>query len=288
MEVIEHVDPPRLPALEAAVFGHARPGDGRRDHAERRVQRALRGPRAGHAAPPRPPLRVGPRASSRPGPTAVAARYGYTVTLARRRRRGPGRRRAHPDGGVHAEVSARSIDLPELVPRRAGRRLRLGQVHLRPRGTSRRTAGALLRLLPRRWSPTTRTTSPRRPTPSTRCTTSPASGCAAGRLTVVDATNVQPHARAGAGRAGPGARRAAGRDRARRAARRCAWERTAGRARPRLRPRRSSPGSTATCAARCGSSAGRASARCTCCADVAEIDAARSSRTRSCSTTSAT
>jgi 3' terminal RNA ribose 2'-O-methyltransferase Hen1 len=26
MEVIEHVDPPRLPALEAAVFGHARPG----------------------------------------------------------------------------------------------------------------------------------------------------------------------------------------------------------------------------------------------------------------------
>jgi 3' terminal RNA ribose 2'-O-methyltransferase Hen1 len=26
MEVIEHVDPPRLPALESAVFGHARPG----------------------------------------------------------------------------------------------------------------------------------------------------------------------------------------------------------------------------------------------------------------------
>jgi 3' terminal RNA ribose 2'-O-methyltransferase Hen1 len=26
MEVIEHLDPPRLPALEAAVFGHARPG----------------------------------------------------------------------------------------------------------------------------------------------------------------------------------------------------------------------------------------------------------------------
>jgi 3' terminal RNA ribose 2'-O-methyltransferase Hen1 len=26
MEVIEHVDPPRLPALEASVFGHARPG----------------------------------------------------------------------------------------------------------------------------------------------------------------------------------------------------------------------------------------------------------------------
>ncbi|MFD0972482.1 3' terminal RNA ribose 2'-O-methyltransferase Hen1 [Plantactinospora endophytica] len=26
MEVVEHLDPPRLPALEAAVFGHARPG----------------------------------------------------------------------------------------------------------------------------------------------------------------------------------------------------------------------------------------------------------------------
>ena len=36
-----------------------------------------------------------------------------------------------------------------------------------------------------------------RPTRSTCCTTWPASGCAAGRLTVVDATNVQSHARAG-------------------------------------------------------------------------------------------
>jgi hypothetical protein len=26
MEVVEHVDPPRLPALAEAVFGHARPG----------------------------------------------------------------------------------------------------------------------------------------------------------------------------------------------------------------------------------------------------------------------
>jgi 2-polyprenyl-3-methyl-5-hydroxy-6-metoxy-1,4-benzoquinol methylase len=26
MEVIEHLDPPRLPALAASVFGHARPG----------------------------------------------------------------------------------------------------------------------------------------------------------------------------------------------------------------------------------------------------------------------
>ena len=40
---------------------------------------------------------------------------------------------------------------------------------------------------------------------------------AAGRLTVVDATNVQPERAQAAGRAGPRARRAAGRDRARRA-----------------------------------------------------------------------
>ena len=94
-----------------------------------------------------------------------------------------------------------------------------------------------------------------------------------GRLTVVDATNVQPHARAAAGRAGPGARRAARRDRA-------------GRARGgvlgahrRPRPTATSAGrvvrgSTATCAASLGQLAGRASARCTCCAASSEIDAA--------------
>ena len=42
-----------------------------------------------------------------------------------------------------------------------------------------------------------------RATPSTCCTSSPASGCGAGRLTVVDATNVQPEAAQAAGRARP-------------------------------------------------------------------------------------
>ena len=42
MEVIEHVDPPRLEALERAVFGFAAPRRGDRDDAEQRVQRALR------------------------------------------------------------------------------------------------------------------------------------------------------------------------------------------------------------------------------------------------------
>ena len=61
VEVIEHLDPPRLDAFERVLFVHARPRDGRRDHAERRVQRAVRDAAGGHAAPPRPPLRVDAR-----------------------------------------------------------------------------------------------------------------------------------------------------------------------------------------------------------------------------------
>ena len=85
MEVIEHVDPPRLPALEYAVFGAARPRRGRRDHAERRVQRPLRVPAAGHA-PPRPPLRVDPGGVRGLGATASPRRYGYARRASRRRR----------------------------------------------------------------------------------------------------------------------------------------------------------------------------------------------------------
>ena len=65
MEVIEHLDPPRLPALERAVFGDARPGDRGGDHAERGVQRALRGAAGRDDAAPGPPVRVDPGASSR-------------------------------------------------------------------------------------------------------------------------------------------------------------------------------------------------------------------------------
>ncbi len=41
MEVIEHLDPSRLPALERSVFADAAPRTRRGHHAERRVQRAL-------------------------------------------------------------------------------------------------------------------------------------------------------------------------------------------------------------------------------------------------------
>ena len=94
MEVIEHVDPPRLPALERAVFGHARPGAGGRDHAERRVQRALRGAGRRRAAAPRPPLRVDPGRVRAPGPTEVARPVRLRGRAPRRRRRR--RRRSAP------------------------------------------------------------------------------------------------------------------------------------------------------------------------------------------------
>ena len=62
--------------------------------------------------------------------------------------------------------------------------------------------GALVRLLPRPGRPTTRTTRPRPTTRSRCCTSSPPSGSRRGRLTVVDATNVQPRGAQAAGRAG--------------------------------------------------------------------------------------
>ena len=41
VEVIEHLDPPRLAAFERVLFEFARPQDGRRDDAERRIQREV-------------------------------------------------------------------------------------------------------------------------------------------------------------------------------------------------------------------------------------------------------
>ena len=81
MEVIEHVDPPRLDALERVVFGYAAPGTVivTTPNVEHNVRFETL-PR-GHAAPSRPPLRVDPGRSSAPGrrgaadATATAVRY---------------------------------------------------------------------------------------------------------------------------------------------------------------------------------------------------------------------
>ena len=52
VEVIEHLEPSRLGSFERVVFAHARPAHGGRDHAERRVQRAVREPAGRQVAPP--------------------------------------------------------------------------------------------------------------------------------------------------------------------------------------------------------------------------------------------
>ena len=151
MEVIEHVDPPRLPALEAAVFGHARPDRGRRDHAERRVQRALRGPDR-HAALATT-ASSGPAPSSRTGPPASAPTHGYAVSF-----RGVGDDRRAPTGcpdpagasfTAHQEEDRMTeLDIPELALVALVGISGSGQVHLRP-AALRAHPGALLRLLPR-------------------------------------------------------------------------------------------------------------------------------------------
>ena len=87
LEVIEHLDPARLPALRArAVRGRA-PAHGGRDHAERRVQRALRDA-AGRARCATATTGSSGRApSSRRGRAAVAERSRLSRSVPARRRR---------------------------------------------------------------------------------------------------------------------------------------------------------------------------------------------------------
>ena len=120
MEVIEHVDPPRLAALERVVFAPRGPVHGHRHHAERRVQRPVRDAAAGHAAAPRPPLRVDPRRSSADWAEPVAERHGYSVRFLPVGGGRPGGRPADPDGGLRQVATRRGGDtddrarVPEL------------------------------------------------------------------------------------------------------------------------------------------------------------------------------
>ncbi len=156
----------------------------------------------GHASP-RPPLRVDPRTSSPDWSDRVAADLRLRASSAAasatsttpsaprpRWRSSPGRR----DRCLTQQPTSSRSPFPPWAwsswsasPAAASPRSRAA-TSSRPRSSPATSAAAS--------SPTTRTTSPPRRTPSTSSTTSSAPGCAAGLLTVVDATNVQQAARA--------------------------------------------------------------------------------------------
>ncbi len=70
VEVVEHLDPPRLAAFERVVWQYARPGTVIAHYAEPRVQRPLPDAARRAVPPPRPPLRVDARRVAPRGPKA--------------------------------------------------------------------------------------------------------------------------------------------------------------------------------------------------------------------------
>ena len=262
MEVIEHLDPPRLPALEDAVFGHARPGHGGRDDAERRVQRALRGTGRGRLRHPTTGS-SGPGRSSPAGPSAVA---GGTATGSSSAASATDDPEVGPPtqlapcrhGDAMTDLDIPDLSLVVLVGVSGSGKSTFAARHFKP-------TQVLSSDFCRAWSPTTRTTSPPPGTPSTCCTTSPASGC--GR----PPDRRRRHQRAAAGprrswSGWPGSTTCCRSRSCSTCRRRCARSAT--------RPGRTgqfgracaAAASSATCAGRCAHWGARASARCTSCA----------------------
>ena len=254
MEVIEHLDPPRLPALERAVFGarraRARSSSPRRTSSTTCASRPCRPGDCATATT----ASSGPAPSSGLGrrgrPSGTATPCAFLPVGARRPRGRPadpdgassprrGRRLTEPRAELDASPSCRLVVLVGVV--------RLGQVDLRARalhadrGASPSTSAAA-------WSPTTRTTS-RRPRDAFDVLHYIAGKrLRRGRLTVVDATNVQPR------RAQPLVALAREHDVLPVAIvldlpERVCVERNAGAPGPRLRRRTSSAGSATSCAA---------------------------------------
>ena len=142
MEVIEHVEPDRLSALERAVFGF---GAARTVvvTTPNREYNPEYGMADGRAPAPRPPVRVGPRAVHVLG---FPRRRGLRLRCAVR---GSGAgiadgRFADPAGRVHPRRQGLEVPReqgafhPRAVARGACRRDRIGQVDVRPRSTSSR------------------------------------------------------------------------------------------------------------------------------------------------------
>ncbi len=178
MEVVEHLDPPRLPAHGARRLRHRQAPARAGHHPQRRVQPALREP--DRPAPPRPPLRVDPRASSATGRGRVAGRPRLpasticpSATTTPRSARPPrwlfSPRRVRHDRDQRSGPCRWSCSsgCPAAASRPSPRK------HFKP------TAGPLQRLLPRPGRRRReRPVRPRRRR-STCCTTSSASGCGA-------------------------------------------------------------------------------------------------------------
>ena len=254
VEVIEHLDPPRLARLRArCCSSRARPATVVVDHAQRRVQRPLRAPARRAAPAPRPPLRVDAGRVPRPGRGAVAGRHGYTVRFV-------------PVGPEDPEVGPPTQMAVFRLRRRDRRRTPAVIARARARGPSTVPELSLVVLIGA--SGSGKSTFARRHFRPTEVLSSDAcrglvaddendqarhrdafdvlhfiaaKRLAAGRLTVVDATNVQPEARQPLVALAREHHVPAGGDRARPAGASCATERNRGRARPRLRPARRPP-----------------------------------------------
>ena len=174
VEVIEHLDPPRLAALRARRVRARAAADGRRDDAERRVQRDVRDAARPGSSATATTASSGRAPSSRRGPSGVAERHGYAVRFLPVGPEDPERRRADADGGVHADErrdrrspSCRLVVLVGAV--------RLGQVDVRAHALPA-DRGRLVGLLPRAGRRRRERPGRDRRTRSTSCTSSPASG----------------------------------------------------------------------------------------------------------------
>jgi len=198
MEVIEHlVHGPDPRALERVVFGAAAPAPSSSPPPTPNTTRTFATLEPGAARHPDHRFEW-TRAQFRAWAAGVADRYGYRARFLpvgpEDPRDGPPTQLAVFSKAAEKGAGAMDLSIPELSLCRADRRDRLGQVDVRPDAlqADRRVISSDFC---RGRSPTTRTTSPPR-RPRSRCSSSsPASASKPARLTVVDATNVQPEAR---------------------------------------------------------------------------------------------